>query len=102
VVKNDYISLFLIFFSNLLVSLVFSPIDTITGGVYNCCFLGKNGKKMFYKNVLLTDKEIKILETIISQNMGKYSSEEQVNLTVLLSQLRRNRLNQEQMKNLIN
>lgn len=94
-------SLFLRFFSNLIYSLVFSGIDTSVGGVYNGCFLGENGKKMFYKNVLLTDKEIKILETIISQNMDKYTSEEQTNLTVLLSQLRRNRLNQQQIKRLI-
>lgn len=50
-----------------------------------------------YKNVLLTDNEIKILEQIIMQNLEKKPTEQAVNLTVLLNQLKRSRTNQKQI-----
>lgn len=49
-----------------------------------------------YKNVLLTEKEIKILESIITKNLTNYPKEEAVNLTILLNQLKRSRTNQKQ------
>ena len=41
-----------------------------------------------YKTVLLTDKEISILKTLISQNIGSNFNKEAVNLTIILNRLR--------------
>jgi len=54
--------------------------------------------KMMYKNVLLTAREIKVLEKIIEQNLPQYVNEKgdfsPSNLTILLRQLKRLSLNQ--------
>jgi len=50
--------------------------------------------KIMYKNVLLTANEIKILEQIIMQNLSEKPNENEVNLTVLLNQLKRSMTNQ--------
>ena len=51
-----------------------------------------------YKNVLLTDREIRVLEKIIEQNLPQYSDQKgdfsPSNLTILLNQLKRLSLNQ--------
>jgi hypothetical protein len=47
-----------------------------------------------YKSILLTVSEMKILESIIQQNLKDYPSKEAVNLTVLLSLLKRNITNE--------
>jgi len=51
-----------------------------------------------YKNVLLTAREIKVLEKIIEQNLPQYVNEKgdfsPSNLTILLRQLKRLSLNQ--------
>lgn len=41
-----------------------------------------------YKNVLLTDKEIAILKTVISQTLSEKLSVDRNNLTIILNRLR--------------
>jgi len=41
-----------------------------------------------YKNVLLTDKEIAILKTVISQTLSEKLSIDRNNLTIILNRLR--------------
>ena len=41
-----------------------------------------------YKNVLLTDKEIALLKSVISQNLHEKMSLDRNNLTIILNRLR--------------
>ena len=41
-----------------------------------------------YRNVLLTDKEIAILKTVISQTLSEKLSVDRNNLTIILNRLR--------------
>ena len=41
-----------------------------------------------YKNVLLTDKEIALLKTIIGQTLHEKVSIDRINLTIILNRLR--------------
>jgi hypothetical protein len=43
---------------------------------------------LMYKNVLLTDKEIAILKTVISQTLHEKLSVDRINLTIILNRLR--------------
>jgi hypothetical protein len=65
--------------------------------VRNVGFIGFLSKIM-YKNVLLTAREIKVLEQIIEQNLPQYKTEKgdfsPTNLTILLRQFKRLSLNQ--------
>ena len=45
------------------------------------------GEKM-YRNVLLTDKEICILKTVINQTLHEKLSVDRINLTIILNRLR--------------
>jgi len=42
-----------------------------------------------YKNVLLTDRELKLLHNVVYENLKKYPMSEHRNLTILLNQLKR-------------
>ena len=42
-----------------------------------------------YKNVLLTDHELKLLHNVVYENLKKYPMSEHRNLTILLNQLKR-------------
>ena len=42
-----------------------------------------------YKNVLLTEHELKLLHNIVHENFKKYPMREHRNLTILLNQLKR-------------
>lgn len=52
-----------------------------------CNILGRKWRFM-YRNVLLTDKEIAILKTVISQTLHEKVSIDRNNLTIIYSRLR--------------
>lgn len=52
------------------------------------CFYREKVSFWMYKKVLLTDKEISILKTLISENIRSNFNKEAVNLTIILNRLR--------------
>jgi hypothetical protein len=54
-------------------------------GILN--ILGRN-RYFMYRNVLLTDKEISILKTIINQTLSEKLSVDRINLTIIYNRLR--------------
>lgn len=56
-------------------------------------FIGEN-KYFMYKPVLLTDKEIAILKTVINQTLHEKVNVDRVNLTIIYNRLRSIKPNQ--------